>query len=160
MTMSVPVNPVWPSVYGVARPLAYQTWYASGLATPYTLGHTGFTGTDIVIDPTTNTFEMLLSNGVHPTRSWGPTTPIRKTVSSDVARSIPVRPAQGRTAWFSGMVDHTACTLTVPVTLRTDQARLNFDLWYDTEPMYDILTLQASRDNGATWTTVPFTMRD
>jgi CubicO group peptidase (beta-lactamase class C family) len=138
----------------------YQTWYGSGLATPYTLGHTGFTGTDIVIDPTTNTIEMLLSNGVHPTRNWGPTTPIRKTVSSDVARSIPVRPAQGRTAWFSGMVDHTTSTLTVPVTLRTDRARLNFDLWYDTEPMYDVLTLQASRDNGATWTTVPFTMHD
>jgi len=138
----------------------YQTWYASALATPYTLGHTGFTGTDIVIDPTTNTFEMLLSNGVHPTRNWGPTTPIRKTVSSDVARSIPVRTAHGRTAWFSGMVDHTTATLTVPVTVRTDQARLSFDLWYDTEPQYDVLTLQASRDNGATWTTVPFTMRD
>jgi CubicO group peptidase (beta-lactamase class C family) len=138
----------------------YQHWYDGALATPYTLGHTGFTGTDITIDPTTNTFAMLLANGVHPTRNWGPTTAIRRTVSNDVARSIPVRPAQGRTSWFSGMNDHTTVTLTAPVTLRTDGARLDFDVWYDTEPQYDVLTLQTSRDNGTTWTTVPFTMRD
>lgn len=138
----------------------YQHWYDGALATPYTLGHTGFTGTDITIDPTTNTIAMLLSNGVHPTRNWGPTTPIRRTVNNDVARSIPVRPAHGRTSWFSGMNDKTTATLTAPVTLRTDGARLDFDVWYDTEPEYDVLTLQASRDGGSTWTTVPFTMRE
>lgn len=136
----------------------YQHWYMGALATPYTMGHTGFTGTDIVIDPTTNTFSILLTNAVHPSRSWGSTNPVRRAVTYDVARSIPVRPAQGQTSWFSGMADQATATLTAPLTVRSDGARLNFDLWYDTEPQYDVLTLQASRDNGATWTTVPFTM--
>jgi hypothetical protein len=138
----------------------YQHWYMGALATPYTMGHTGFTGTDIVVDPTTQTFSILLANGVHPTRNWGFTTPIRRAVNSDVARAIPVRPAQGHASWFSGLVDQTTETLTVPVTVRGDSPRLQCQLWYDTEPQSDILTLQASRDNGTTWTTVPFTLRD
>jgi CubicO group peptidase (beta-lactamase class C family) len=137
----------------------YQHWYMGALATPYTMGHTGFTGTDIVIDPTTNTFSILLTNAVHPSRSWGSTNPVRRAVTYDVARSIPVRPVQADTSWFSGMADQATATLTAPVQVRSDGARLDFDVWYDTEPQYDVLTLQASRDNGATWTTVPFTMR-
>lgn len=137
----------------------YQHWYMGALATPYTAGHTGFTGTDIVIDPTTHTFSILLTNAVHPSRSWGSTNPVRRAVTYDVARSIPVQPAEGSTAWFSGMADRATSTLTAPTSVRTDGSRLTFDVWYDSEPCCDILTLQASRDNGATWSTVPFTMR-
>ena len=49
----------------------YQTWYNGALATPYTAGHTGFTGTDIVIDPTTQSFSILLTNAVHPEPQLG-----------------------------------------------------------------------------------------
>ncbi len=136
----------------------YQHWYMGALATPYTMGHTGFTGTDIVIDPTTRSFSILLTNAVHPSRSWGSTNPVRRAVTYDVARAIAVRPAEGVQSWFSGMADHATCTLTAPVQLRSDGARLDFALWYDTEPQFDPLTLQVSRDGGTTWATVPFTM--
>ncbi|HZC27792.1 MAG TPA: serine hydrolase [Actinopolymorphaceae bacterium] len=135
----------------------YQHWYMGALATPYTAGHTGFTGTDIVIDPTTKSFSILLTNAVHPSRSWGSTNPVRRAVTNDVARAIAVHPAEGPASWYSGMADASTATLTVPVALRSD-GELDFALWYDTEPQSDILTLEVSRDGGSTWTTVPFSM--
>jgi len=65
-----------------------RDWYMGGLATPRTAGHTGFTGTAIVIDPTTATFAILLTNAVHPSRSWGSINSVRHAVADDVARSI------------------------------------------------------------------------
>lgn len=46
----------------------YQHWYMGAMATPHSAGHTGFTGTSIVIDPSTDTFLVLLANSVHPVR--------------------------------------------------------------------------------------------
>jgi CubicO group peptidase (beta-lactamase class C family) len=132
----------------------YQHWYEGALATPYTAGHTGFTGTDIVIDPTTDSFSILLTNAVHPSRSWGSTNPVRRAVTDDLARSILVHPIAGRADWYSGMVDARTETLTVAVPALVGQARLDFGLWYDTEPT-DPLTLQESTD-GSSWTTVAF----
>jgi serine-type D-Ala-D-Ala carboxypeptidase len=65
-----------------------RAWYMGMLATPYTAGHTGFTGTALVIDPSTATFSILLTNAVHPSRSWGSVNPVRRAVADDVARSI------------------------------------------------------------------------
>lgn len=158
----------------------YQTWYNGALATPYTAGHTGFTGTDIVIDPTTRSFSILLTNAVHPSRNWGSTNPVRRAVTDDLARAIPVRPVGGGTAWYSGMSDATTSTLTLPAistpttpvaaselpastsasTSKPPSLRLDFALWCDTEPDADVLTLQRSDDGGLTWTTVPFSVTD
>jgi hypothetical protein len=135
----------------------YQHWYMGALATPYTAGHTGFTGTSMVIDPTTDSFVILLTNRVHPHRTWGSTNPPRRTVADDAARAIAVLPAGGRDAWYGGMADDATATLTVPVTLPADHpAVLRFDLWYDTEPGSDFLHLEGSPDGGATWTSIPF----
>ncbi len=38
------------------------------LASPRCFGHTGFTGTSLVVDPDTGLYAVLLSNRVHPTR--------------------------------------------------------------------------------------------
>lgn len=65
-----------------------RDWYMGALATPATAGHTGFTGTAIVIDPATATFTILLTNAVHPCRSWGSINPVRRAVADDVARSL------------------------------------------------------------------------
>jgi CubicO group peptidase (beta-lactamase class C family) len=65
-----------------------RDWYMGALATPYTAGHTGFTGTHIVIDPTTASFVILLTNAVHPSRSWGSINPVRRAVADDVARAL------------------------------------------------------------------------
>src|SRR5690606_22146917 len=43
----------------------YQHWYMGAMATPRTAGHTGFTGTSLVLDPTTDSFLVVLGNSVH-----------------------------------------------------------------------------------------------
>lgn len=137
----------------------YQHWYMGALATPYTAGHTGFTGTSLVIDPTTDSFVILLTNHVHPNRNWGSTNGPRRAVADDVARAIAVHPARGRDAWYAGMADDSTATLTAPVTLPAGRpATVNFDLWYDTEPASDFLHLEGSADGGATWSPVPFAL--
>lgn len=127
-----------------------QRWYMDGLSSPMTAGHTGFTGTSIVIDPLSKSFVILLTNRVHPSRDWGSNNPARRAVARDMAMAIPVKAREGHTAWFSGVGDARTATLTVPVTLPADPARLSFDLWYDTEET-DIVTLESSIDGGATW---------
>jgi CubicO group peptidase (beta-lactamase class C family) len=131
-----------------------QRWYMGGLSSPVTAGHTGYTGTDIVIDPLSRSFSILLTNRVHPSRNWGSINPARHAVAQDLALAIPVRPARGRDAWFSQTKDKTTATLTAPVTGAT---RLSFDLWYDTEES-DIGALETSTD-GTTWTPAPFSLR-
>ncbi len=135
----------------------YQHWYMGALATPYTAGHTGFTGTDIVLDPTTDSFSILLTNAVHPSRAWGSTNPVRRAVADDLARAMPVHADQGATSWYSGMVDASTETLEVPATGGTS---LDFAVWFDTEPDADLLTLTQSSDGGTTWTPLPFALRD
>lgn len=46
-----------------------QPWYMGALSGPRTAGHTGFTGTALVIDPVSRSFAILLTNRVHPSRS-------------------------------------------------------------------------------------------
>jgi CubicO group peptidase (beta-lactamase class C family) len=54
---------------------------------PNSFGHTGFTGTDVWIDPSTQTFLILLTNRVHP-NGKGNVTPLRAMVATVVAASI------------------------------------------------------------------------
>jgi CubicO group peptidase (beta-lactamase class C family) len=133
-----------------------QRWYMDGLSTPVTFGHTGFTGTSIVIDPMSDSFVILLTNRVHPSRDWGSNNPSRRAVARDLARALAVRPLEGRQAWFSGVGDARTVTLTAPA---ASGGRLSFGLWYDTEADFDIVTLEASTDGGSTWSPVPFSMR-
>lgn len=135
-----------------------QRWYMDALTSPVTAGHTGYTGTSIVIDPLSHSFVILLTNRVHPSRNWGSNNPSRRAVARDLALALPVRPAVGRTDWFSGVADGTTATLTVPLATPAGGARLSFDLWYDTESS-DIGALEASTDDGATWHQVPLTLR-
>jgi CubicO group peptidase (beta-lactamase class C family) len=135
-----------------------QRAYMDALSSPVTAGHTGYTGTSIVIDPLANSFVILLTNRVHPSRNWGNNNPSRRAVARDLALALPVRPASGGTDWFSGTADHTTATLTVPVAIPTTGASLSFDLWYDTEST-DVGTLQASSDGGATWHPVALSLR-
>ncbi|MFG3496699.1 serine hydrolase [Streptomyces sp. NPDC047886] len=136
----------------------YQHWYMGAMATPRTAGHTGFTGTSIVLDPTTDSFLVVLGNSVHPVRSWRSGSAPRVAAADHFARAVAVRPAHGRTAWFAGMASGTTATLTLPELVPdTATARLRCSLWWDTEPGADALFLEASKDAGATWSAVPFT---
>ncbi|HEY1679222.1 MAG TPA: exo-beta-N-acetylmuramidase NamZ domain-containing protein [Candidatus Sulfotelmatobacter sp.] len=50
-------------------------------------GHTGFTGTSVWIDPTTQTYIILLTNSVHP-RGKGNAIGLRSKVATEVAASL------------------------------------------------------------------------
>lgn len=137
-----------------------QRWYMDGLSSPVTFGHTGYTGTSMVVDPLAESFVVLLTNRVHPSRSWGSNNPARRAVARDLARAVAVRPAEGRQAWFSGVGDARTPTLTVPVPFTVPgPARVDFALWYDTEAGFDLATFEASTDGGGTWVALPFTLR-
>ncbi|MFK4191231.1 serine hydrolase [Streptomyces sp. NPDC033754] len=136
----------------------YQHWYMGAMATPHTAGHTGFTGTSLVLDPTTDAFLVVLGNSVHPVRSWRSGSAPRVAAANSLARAVPVRPDRGRTSWFSGMASATTATLTLPQV--PGAARLECALWWDTEPGADRVALEASADGGTTWQPVPFTTDD
>jgi hypothetical protein len=134
-----------------------QRWYMDGLNSPVTAGHTGYTGTSIVLDPLSKSFVILLTNRVHPSRNWGSNNPSRRAVARDLALALPVKPSAGHTDWFSGTTDASTATLTLPVATPADGARLTFNLWYDSEDS-DIGALEASSDGGASWHSVPLTL--
>ena len=50
-------------------------------------GHTGFTGTTLWMDPTSDTYIVLLANSVHP-RGASPISPLRGEVATDVAEGV------------------------------------------------------------------------
>jgi len=52
-------------------------------------GHTGFTGTSLWIDPTTQTYIILLTNAVHP-RGKGNAIALRSKVATAVAAALPL----------------------------------------------------------------------
>ena len=137
-----------------------QRWYMDALSGPRTAGHTGYTGTSIVIDFASRSFAILLTNRVHPSRSWGSNNLARREWAGGLAQAMRVRPRHGDTAWFSGARDGATTTLaTSPLGVPAAGAKLGFDLFLDTEDT-DLLTLERSTDGGASWAKVPFTVRD
>src|SRR4029077_10649757 len=56
-------------------------------------GHTGFTGTSVWIDPTTQTYIILLTNAVHP-RGKGNAIALRSKVATAVAAGLPLTPSE------------------------------------------------------------------
>ncbi|MFI7675122.1 serine hydrolase [Actinophytocola sp. NPDC049390] len=134
-----------------------QMWYMGGLAGPRTAGHTGYTGTDVVIDPASRSFAILLTNRVHPSRSWGSINIARETLSGGLAKALAVKPRHGRDAWYAGNEDASAAWLTT-VTLRPQEPfRVNFDAFVDTEST-DRLVFEATTD-GVTWSAVPLSVQ-
>ncbi|MEU1848793.1 serine hydrolase domain-containing protein [Streptomyces sp. NPDC019990] len=64
-----------------------QPWFMGDLAGRGAAGHTGFTGTSLVLDPATDTFLILLTNAVHPRRRRPDSAP-RAAAGSRVARAV------------------------------------------------------------------------
>ncbi|WP_051794888.1 serine hydrolase domain-containing protein [Streptomyces sp. NRRL S-87] len=135
----------------------YQHWYMGAMATPHAAGHTGFTGTSLVLDPSTDSYLILLGNSVHPVRTWRAGSAPRVAVANAVARAVPVRTAHGGPAWYSGMATGGTGTLTLPALGPLGaHARLECDLWWDTVPRDGSAHLEASVDGGGSWEPVPF----
>ncbi|MCW7943749.1 esterase [Streptomyces hygroscopicus] len=64
-----------------------QPWFMGGLSGRGAAGHTGFTGTALVLDPATDTFLVLLANTVHPRRRPADHRP-RARAGSRLARAV------------------------------------------------------------------------
>nr|WP_168490843.1 serine hydrolase domain-containing protein [Streptomyces sp. RLB1-33]QIY70700.1 beta-lactamase family protein [Streptomyces sp. RLB1-33] len=64
-----------------------QPWFMGALAGRGAAGHTGFTGTSLVLDPATDTFLVLLANTVHPRRRPPDSAP-RAEAATRLARAV------------------------------------------------------------------------
>ncbi|WP_175502122.1 serine hydrolase domain-containing protein [Cytobacillus oceanisediminis] len=127
-----------------------QGWFMDALSEGTSLGHTGYTGTSIVINRNNGTIAILLTNRVHPSRNTVTTNIARRAFARQVADSIPVAiPGKGD-AWFSGYGDKIQHNLTAKVDLNKE-AVLSFDTWYRTETNADMAFVEVSED-GVNWT--------
>ncbi|MEY7973902.1 serine hydrolase [Saccharomonospora xinjiangensis] len=131
-----------------------QIWYMGGLTSPSTAGHTGYTGTSLVIDRQSRSIAVLLTNRVHPSRSWGSINAARQAWATGLARALAVRPAQGSRAWSSSPGNGVTTTLTTPeLDAHGREARVSFAAFVNSETS-DRLVLEASTDGGRTWSAV------
>ncbi|MFD1661271.1 serine hydrolase domain-containing protein [Streptomyces caeni] len=64
-----------------------QPWFMGELSGRGAAGHTGFTGTSLVLDPATDTFLVLLANTVHPRRRAPDSRP-RAAAADRLARAV------------------------------------------------------------------------
>ncbi|WLD92813.1 serine hydrolase [Alkalihalobacillus sp. AL-G] len=129
-----------------------QGWFMDALSSESTLGHTGYTGTSIVVDRNNSTIAILLTNRVHPTRNTVSTNPARRQFARKVADAIPVPIEGNESTWFSGYGDRLHRSLTGEIDL-SDEATLSFNSWYRIEAGYDLGFVEVSSD-GENWETV------
>ncbi|WP_087972528.1 serine hydrolase domain-containing protein [Oceanobacillus rekensis] len=130
-----------------------QAWYMDGLSGPASIGHTGYTGTSLVVNMENDTVAILLTNRVHPSRDTVSTNTARKQLARLVANAIPVATPKSDGTWYAGHGDLLENrTLTVEVNLE-DDATLSYDTWYRIENYWDFGYLEVSSD-GEHWNTV------
>jgi CubicO group peptidase (beta-lactamase class C family) len=133
-----------------------QRWYMGGLTGTRTMGHTGFTGTTIVIDPDSRSIAIVLTNHVHPNRNWGSVNLAREAVATGLAKAMAVHPVRGHDSWYTGIGDASSATLTTPMLPSTNgSVRVNFSAFVDSEET-DPVVLESSSD-GTTWSPVQVT---
>jgi serine-type D-Ala-D-Ala carboxypeptidase len=129
-----------------------QGWYMDSLSNEETLGHTGYTGTSMVVSPKNQMIVLTLTNRVHPSRATVSMNPIRRQVAQYAGDSISVPMKQKDNAWFAGYGDKLAKDLTFK--LEEGQNKLHFQNWFSIETGSDKGIVQVSED-GETWTDLP-----
>jgi serine-type D-Ala-D-Ala carboxypeptidase len=125
-----------------------QGWYMDALASPHTVGHTGFTGTSLVVNREQATIAILLTNRVHPTRQTPSPNPVRREAARLAADAIPV--AMRRPAWFAGYGDGLNRTMTANLPALAAKKTLSFATWHHLETNADFGIVETSAD-GKTW---------
>jgi CubicO group peptidase (beta-lactamase class C family) len=65
-----------------------QPWFMGNLTGPRSFGHTGFSGTSLVVDPDRDLVLALLTNRAHPNWSWADPDPVRVAAANVVARDF------------------------------------------------------------------------
>ncbi|SFD87717.1 CubicO group peptidase, beta-lactamase class C family [Actinopolyspora alba] len=135
-----------------------QRWYMAGLTGPRSAGHTGYTGTSMVLDPRSRSMAILLTNRVHPSREWGSNNPARVALAQGLARSMAVEPRHGPTAWFTGGgTSRGEATLTTDPVATDGPLRVSFGAFVDTQrdtDGTDRLLVEYSDDGGTSWNPV------
>lgn len=128
-----------------------QGWYMDALSDPSSAGHTGFTGTSIVINQKNKTIAILLTNRVHPTRKTISLNSVRRDFVRRVADAIPAPIPRRTDAWFSGYGDKLNRNLLVDA--KKEVKELSFNTWYELEKDSDFGVVEASND-GVVWSEV------
>ncbi|MCC8248128.1 serine hydrolase domain-containing protein [Saccharothrix luteola] len=123
-----------------------QRWYMGALTSPRAAGHTGYTGTTLVLDPLSRSIAILLTNRVHPSRNWGSINPARRVAANGLAQALAVRPRHG-TAWTPETAGGTLTTRDLP--RRAERQKLSFWAFVDLDPG-DQVVVEAS-DDGSAW---------
>ena len=82
-----PERPNRPSDHGLGVVLN-QPWFMGTLSGPATFGHTGFTGTSLLVDPRRELVLVLLTNRAHPNWTWSNPDPLRATVADAIAAHL------------------------------------------------------------------------
>jgi hypothetical protein len=113
------------------------------------MGHTGFTGTSLVVSPNQETIGILLTNRIHPIRDTASMTPLRNSVFRQVALAIPVDIPWQEGAWWAEAGDNRQATLTAEADLPAG-GTLAFDTWFRIENGYDCGYVEVSSD-GIVW---------
>jgi len=91
-------------------------------------GHTGFTGTSLWIDPTTQTFIIVLTNAVHP-RGKGSAVALRSKIATAVAAALPLTVAEkDELRWKSITGYNEAQTAARRVAFRNGSVRTGIDV--------------------------------
>jgi CubicO group peptidase (beta-lactamase class C family) len=80
------------SVPGSSRALGWDTMLPTSSCgtrlSPQAIGHTGFTGTSLWVDPAQDLYVVFLTNRVHPTRENNAIQPVRRAVHDAVVSSL------------------------------------------------------------------------
>jgi CubicO group peptidase (beta-lactamase class C family) len=80
-------RPKRPSDHGLGVVLR-QPWFMGKLSSAATFGHTGFTGTSLLVHPGHTLVLALLTNRAHPNWSWADPDPMRAEVANVVAAQL------------------------------------------------------------------------
>lgn len=84
-------------VPGSSRALGWDTMVATSSCgtrlSPDALGHTGFTGTSLWVDPELDLYVVLLTNRVHPSRDNNAIQPLRRAIHDAIVQALGFGPA-------------------------------------------------------------------
>jgi CubicO group peptidase (beta-lactamase class C family) len=123
-----------------------QGWYMDALSEgTFSFGHTGYTGTSIVVSPNNKTIAILLTNRVHPSRSTVSTNQTRRLFARQVADSIPVSIPGQDSAWFAGYGDKLNRVMESDLELKED-TKLTFTTWHMLEDGWDFGYVEVFKD--------------
>jgi CubicO group peptidase (beta-lactamase class C family) len=84
---TVAERPLRTSTHGLGVELD-QPWFMGRLSALTTFGHTGFTGTSILVEPRRRLGLVLLTNRAHPNWTWADPDPVRVAVADVIAGAL------------------------------------------------------------------------